>query len=122
MRSLIALACCLCLPLSSIYSGVVGTYHVNGGNSDGTTYKGTLVVKKSGEIYQSHWELSDGSSTGTGVRKGNYIAFDFIGVDSEDNPLFGVQLYEIGKGGLKRGPWTVNGEGTRGYEIAKKKK
>lgn len=110
------------IPLSGLFAHITGIYDVHGGNlADHTHYTGTLVVEKEGDIYTTAWELTDGSSTGTGVRQGDSLAIVFIGVDATGAPLTGVQLYKIHDDSLKEGPWTIVGEGTKGFEIAKKR-
>ena len=112
----------LFLPLSSLLADITGTYHVHGGNStDNTSYTGVLVIEKTGQVFTASWTLSDGSSTGTGVRKGNHLAIEFEGVNSVNQPLIGVQLYEI-DGNTLEGPWAISGEISRGFEVAKKTK
>lgn len=122
MRLLATLFVLVMLPLS-LFAGISGTYHVHGGNkSEGTTYTGTLIVEKVGAVYNASWSLSDGSSTGTGVRKGNNLAINFIGVDANNNPISGVQLYKIKGNTLTEGPWTIFGTTTKGFEVAKKER
>ncbi len=109
------------LPLSFLFAGISGTYQVHGGDpSDGSTYTGTLVIEKVDEVYTASWMLSDGSSTGTGVRKGDNLAIVFVGVDANNNPLTGVQLYKIEENTLTSGPWTIYGSTTKGFEVAQK--
>ncbi len=119
MKTFASLASLLLFPLATLCAGISGTYHVHGKNPDGTNYKGHIVIEKDGPIYKSEWTLNDGSSVGTGVYKDGFLAFDFVGVDAQSNPIVGVQLYQVYKNELK-GPWTVNGTGTRGFEVAEK--
>ncbi len=115
MRIFSFLACSFLLPCALVMGGISGTYNVHGKNPDGSTYSGTLEIEKAGEIYTSHWALSDGSSVGTGVKKGDCLAFDFVGVDNLGNPIVGVQLYKISHDELE-GPWSINGTGFAGSE------
>ncbi|MFI0434804.1 MAG: hypothetical protein ACH350_03615 [Parachlamydiaceae bacterium] len=122
MKILTALTSCLLIPLSSLFASVSGTYHVHGGNpSEGTSYTGVLVIEKDDEIFHATWQLSDGSSTGIGVKKDDHLAINFLGVDANNEPILGVQLYKIYEHGLE-GPWAISGQTTKGVEIAKKEK
>lgn len=115
MKSLVYLAVSLMLPCTFLMGGVTGVYHTHGENSDQNRYTGTLTITKSGEVYTAEWNLSDGFSRGTGVRQGDSLAFNFVGENEAGEPIVGVQLYKISKGELE-GPWSINGEGTVGYE------
>lgn len=121
MKLLAAMTFSLLLPFSFIYGGIAGTYQARGVYVDGTPYTGTLVIEKTGNIYHAEWTLSNGSSTGIGVKKGDYLAFNFVGDDSVDNPIAGVQLYQIRKNVLE-GPFAINGEATRGFERSRKQR
>ena len=114
---------CSLLPFSLLFAGISGIYNVHGGDpSDSSYYTGTLIIEKEDEVYTANWQLSDGSSTGTGVRKGDSLAIVFEGVDSTGAPITGVQLYTIKRDSLNKGPWTLYGNTTRGFEVAKRQR
>ena len=122
MRFFTLSALCLLAPISGLFAHITGTYHVHGGDpSNHSSYTGTLVIGQEGDVYTASWTLSDGSSTGTGVRKDDSLAIVFVGVDATGAPISGVQLYEIHDNVLKEGPWVFYQDSSKGFEVAHKK-
>lgn len=109
------------LSFAGAYAHVTGTYDVHGNNDANTApYTATLVVTESDDVYTATWTYSDNSQeSGTGVRKGDDIAFVFVEVP--DNGSNGVQLYEIHHDKLN-GPWAIvsGSTVTTGWEVAVK--
>ncbi|HEY0601323.1 MAG TPA: hypothetical protein VGD58_00365 [Herpetosiphonaceae bacterium] len=46
---------------------LTGSYQLQGADSQGGTYTGTLTIKRDGEVYALEWDTSAGAYTGTGI-------------------------------------------------------
>jgi hypothetical protein len=94
--------------------GNTGKFNVNGTNADGSPYKGTLTVSKSGNyVYQFAWDVGK-NYVGTGVKMGDYLA---AGSGSKQ---CGFVIYEVKDGNLE-GKWGVPGNNQFGNEKAERK-
>lgn len=129
----------LVLPAAMFAENLSGIYSVHG--YDPSTfppqYEGTVTIQSveatevapdthPDDYYIIHWSYTDFQSiTGKGVRKDDYIAFEFTG--DQDPSYTGVQLYKIKEDGdhchhnlSLNGPWVLR-EGTYiGQEKLKK--
>lgn len=117
MRSLlVAVAALSCLATAAFAADPVGTYNVEGKNPSGSTYEGTVTVKRTGDTYSVEWEVGSTHYTGTAI--GNK---DFLGVtyQSGDDDHTGVALYGE-DGGNWRGVWTYAGGKSIGAEVWKR--
>jgi hypothetical protein len=91
-----------------------GKFNVTGTNADGSPYKGTMTVTKSGnDVYQFAWDIGK-KYIGTGVKMGDYLA---AGSGSKQ---CGFVIYEIKDGNLE-GKWGVPGSNQLGSEKATRK-
>jgi hypothetical protein len=99
-----------------------GTYNVVGRNADnGSTYKGTVQVSRTGATYKVVWDIDGERSVGTGLGSrfengGKSIvtgpASDkdtglSVGYANKDS--FGIATYYLQPDGSWQGVWTYNG-------------
>lgn len=126
----------LMIPSAMFAVNLSGTYNVNGYDPTSTPpeYVGSVVISTFAaaavapgthpeDYYTIEWTYTDFQSiSGIGVRKDDFIAFDFTG---EEDPTYnGVQLYQIkedcnehGRHSLiLKGPWIVQGGNEIGLE------
>ena len=86
---------------------ISGNYDVTGTNEGGGgAYKGTLVVKSHGDVYQFSWTSGSNTYDGVGVQNGNNIGVAFT--EGTEGKGCGVVLYKIGSDGTldgKAGYW-----------------
>lgn len=90
-----------------------GKFTLEGTDTDGTPYTGTLDIKQNGRVFQ----LTYGGKVvfhGTGIRQGDYLA---VGVGKS---TCGFAVYEIKNGNLE-GIWGGIGTNKVGAEIATRK-
>lgn len=89
---------------------IAGTYDITGTNENGAgEYKGTLLVKNRGDVYQFSWDTAGKTYDGVGVQTGNSLGVAFAEGDSGEG--CGVVLYKIGAEGTlegKAGYWGKN--------------
>ena len=78
-----------------------GTYDVKGTELDGTAYHGTLVISKSGDVYELAYTFDDGTTQeGSAVGDDSFLAYGY-----GDEEELGVGLMTA-KGGNWEGIWT----------------
>ena len=86
---------------------ISGNYDVSGTNEGGGgAYKGSLVVKTRGDVYQFSWTSGDKTYDGVGVQTGNNVGVAFT--EGADGKGCGVVLYKVGSDGTldgKAGYW-----------------
>lgn len=93
-----------------------GTYDVKGTELDGTAYHGTLVISKSGDVYELAYTFDDGATQeGSAVGDDSFLAYGY-GDDEE----LGVGLMTA-KGGNWEGIWTHVGATKMSTEVWTKK-
>lgn len=108
----------LALPIYA-FAHFTGTYEVSGFNPfTNSHYTGQVVITKNDDhVYTATWTFDGGGSdVGTGVRKGDDLAFVF---EEGSSGVFGVQLYDF-DGHHAKGPWTFFGGTAEGHEKLKK--
>jgi hypothetical protein len=78
---------------------ISGKYSVRGTNPDGTTYHGTLTIRRDGNRYRFDWVISNGDTfRGTGTLNGNTIVVDW----GQKYPV----IYKVGPNGVLTGTWS----------------
>ena len=85
---------------------ISGNYDVMGTNQDGSAYKGSLVVKTRGDVYQFSWTSGGNTYDGVGVQSGNNVGVAFT--EGADGKGCGVVLYKVASDGTldgKAGYW-----------------
>lgn len=88
-------------------SKVEGTYRVEGKNPNGARYRGTAVVKRSGNRYTVAWKIARRSYSGSGDLAGKSLTINWK--DSSGNG--GVIRYTLTDSGVLRGVW-ADGKGS----------
>jgi hypothetical protein len=102
------------------FADPTGTFDVVGHNADGSTYKGTVEVSRTGATYKVVWDIDGKKSIGTGlgthIDNGNTIitgpatnkdiglAVGYVNKDS-----FGICTYYRQSDGSWQGVWTYGG-------------
>ena len=80
-----------------------GAYRCEGVDGSGTTYRGTTVIDKQGDVYYVQWAIGGHlTAVGVGVAKGDALAVSYYG------PSTGIVLYTRTDTGLS-GQWTEPG-------------
>jgi hypothetical protein len=74
-----------------------GNYDVVGYNPNGTEYRGTLVLKREGDLYYMTWYIGDSTANGKGYLKGNILTIDW----GSDSPV----IYTVQENGVLKGTW-----------------
>jgi len=93
-----------------------GTYEFKGTELDGTSYHGTLVIAKVGDVYELTYTFDDGSTqSGSAVGDDSFLAYGY-----GDNEELGVGLM-TSKGGSWEGIWTHVGADKMSTETWTKK-
>ncbi len=116
MRNVVTIAAALlCSAATCFAADPVGTYNVEGTNpGNGSAYKGTVTISKTGETYKVIWVVGGTRYIGTGI--GNK---DFIAVSYKSDADTGLALYGA-DGGNWAGVWTYAGGDKMGSEIWKR--
>jgi hypothetical protein len=120
--SAILTACVLLVAPTFALADPAGTYNVVGRNADdGSTYKGTVEVSRTGATYKVVWVISGKKSIGTGLGShfengGNtYVTGPATDKDSGlsvgyvNNDSFGICTYYRQADGSWKGIWTYGG-------------
>lgn len=106
----IAIATAFLLTTSTAFADPSGSYAVDGKSPDGSTYKGSLVITKTGETYKVAWTVGGDRYVGTGVGDDNFLAVTYkAGTDA------GLAVYGREADGWK-GVWTMIGGTKLGAE------
>lgn len=108
------------LGASLAHADPVGRYSVSGTNPDsGSTYKGTVVVTRTGETYRVVWKIGGTTYYGTGL--GAHYEGDHyvVGPATPDDTVlsvgyvssgtYGQAFYVLNDDGTWRGVWTYDG-------------
>jgi len=83
---------------------ISGKYSVDGTNTNGTTYHGSVTIRRDGNRYRFDWLISNvGIYSGTGTLDGGTIVVDW----GQKYPV----IYQIGANGVLSGTWN-NGTAT----------
>jgi hypothetical protein len=112
MRPLVAAAALVLAGIASpVAAQVSGTYSVEGKDTDGTAYRGSVTVTPIGENYRVVWRIGDTTYSGTGLSAGEAFAVSY----SWRNNV-GVGLY-VREGDAWIGIWTGSDQREQGAEI-----
>jgi hypothetical protein len=104
------LAATFSLAATSAMAQLTGQYAVEGQNPDGSKYRGSATVEKTGDTYRVTWNIGGTRFVGTGIGNPEAIA---IGYRSGNNT--GIAL--LGKEGENYGvAWTYVGGRSLGSE------
>lgn len=91
--------------------GLNGTYRITRGkNPDGSSYTGSVAIKKQGDTYALVWSIPHTSYAGVGILNGDVLS---VGWGSGNAP--GVVAYAV-SGGTLDGAWANPGDPKRGSE------
>ena len=83
---------------------ISGTYAAHGTNPNGTTYRGSVTIRRDGDHYRFVWLIASGDTyQGTGVLNGRTVTVDW----GQKYPV----VYNIGPNGVLTGTWN-NGTAT----------
>jgi TIR domain len=83
---------------------ISGTYAAHGTNPNGTTYRGSVTIRRDGDHYRFVWLIASGDTyQGTGVVNGRTVTVDW----GQKYPV----VYNIGPDGVLTGTWN-NGTAT----------
>ena len=87
------------LPAVAQETGQVGgTYAAKGTNRNGSTYTGTVVIKRVGYRYHFSWLIANGDTfKGTGTWEGDSLVVDW----GQKDPV----IYSAGENGVLHGTW-----------------
>ena len=97
-------AAILAFSMSAAIADPVGHYSVTGTNPDGAdSYKGTVVVAKTGDTYSVTWTIGGSKYIGTGIGDN-----DFLAVTYRSGNQTGLALYGKSGDGYA-GVWTYAG-------------
>ncbi|HUH48942.1 MAG TPA: hypothetical protein VLZ56_03705 [Mycoplana sp.] len=90
-----------------------GTYSVEGTNLDGSSYSGTATIKLESETTCSiEWKTGDTTSQGFCMLNGTAFAAGYVLEDA-----IGLVVYEVKRGGVLDGAWTITGKDGSGTEV-----
>ena len=87
-----------------------GSYTVDGKSPDGSTYKGTATISKTGDTYKVVWSIGSDKFIGTGVGDDSFLA---VGYKSGSDT--GIAIYSREDKDWK-GIWTYQGGTALGSE------
>ena len=83
---------------------ISGKYSVVGTNPNGTTYRGSLTIRRDGNRYRFDWLIANVATySGTGMLNGGSIVVDW----GQQYPV----IYQVGPNGVLTGTWN-NGTAT----------
>jgi len=112
MRLFTAIVAMFVLTATAFAGEPVGSYSVEGTNpGNGSAYKGTVTVERTGNTYRVVWVVGGTRYIGTGI--GNE---DFIAVSYKSGENTGLALYGA-KGDDWGGVWTYAGGRDVGTEV-----
>ncbi len=122
MRASVAISACALIAAPSIaLADLSGTYNVVGRNADnGSSYKGTVEVSRTGATYKVVWVIGGKQSIGTGLGSHFENADTIVTgpASDEDAALsvgylnkdsFGIATYYLQPDGSWSGVWTYGG-------------
>lgn len=74
-----------------------GTYRVQGTNPDGSPYRGTVTITRSGTLYQLRWQIGQDVFQGQGTLNGRVLTVDW----GQPDPV----IYQVQRDGTLEGTW-----------------
>jgi hypothetical protein len=107
------LAAAFSLVASSAMAQLTGQYRVDGSNPDGSTYRGTAQVEKTGDTYRVTWNIGGTRFTGTGIGSPEAIAIGYrsgsetgVALLGKEGENYGVVWAYVGGRQLGVEKWT----------------
>jgi hypothetical protein len=76
-RTIAAAAAAFLLATTGAFAQMTGQYRVEGENPDGSTYKGSAAVEKTGDTYRVTWNVAGERFVGTGIGSSEAIAIGY---------------------------------------------
>jgi len=90
--------------LPTVTLDISGTYAAHGTNPNGTTYRGSVTIRRDGDHYRFVWLIASGDTyQGTGVLNGRIVTVDW----GQKYPV----IYNVAPNGVLTGTWN-NGTAT----------
>ncbi|MCY1664578.1 hypothetical protein [Rhizobium sp. SL86] len=120
MKRLFACALFAAASLSHAQAQTVeaGLYDVSGTNLDGSKYSGTARIKLTSETTCSiEWKTGSTESVGICMLHEDAFAAGYVLGDS-----VGLVIYQVKRGGVLDGVWTISGEDGAGTEVLRLRK
>ena len=112
MRLIIGTVLALVLTVASSLADPAGTYRVSGTNpGSGSTYSGTVTVKRNGDTFLLAWTIAGNRQIGVGIGKDDFIAVSYRSGDS-----IGIAFYRADENSGWEGIWAPLGGQTLGTE------
>ena len=112
MKTLILAAMVTLGAQGALAEGVVGHYHVNGTNLDGSPYEGEAQITATSDVTcEIVWNTGGTTSSGICMREGNALTAGY-----ELKGKIGLVIYLIQKDGTLEGTWTLAGVNAVGTE------
>lgn len=106
----VATIAALALSATAALADPVGSYSVDGRNPDGSSYKGSVSVSRTGETFKVVWAIGSEKYVGTAVGDD-----DFFAVGYRSGNQSGIAVYSRDGKGWK-GIWTYQGGTSIGLE------
>ena len=78
-----------------------GNYRVQGTNPDGSPYRGTLTIERSGPLYLVRWKIGKDTYEGQGTLNGTTLTIDW----GQPDPV----IYQVMNDGTLEGTWAKEG-------------
>jgi hypothetical protein len=111
-RPIAGLACAIALALATPAAAETRQYSVQGSNSDGSSYSGSLVMRQDGAAtYRVEWLVGGERIRGVAMSAGNILSASYV---MGGRP--GLVIYQILPDGRLSGQWTLQGAGGVGTE------
>lgn len=88
-------------PQAAPVPSIEGRYAALGQNPNGSTYRGTAVIARSGGGYVISWSIAGQSFSGAGNLRGNILTIQWTGSGGGG----GVVIYSVAPGGVLHGVW-----------------
>jgi hypothetical protein len=85
-----------------------GDYYVNGANPNGTTYHGTVNIRREGDKYFLVWKINNQTHYGEGTFSGERLNVNWGETESK---LTGLVTYQVVENSVLKGTWS-SGQGT----------
>ena len=112
MRLIIGTVLALVLTVASSLADPAGTYRVSGTNpGSGSTYSGTVTVKRNGDTFLLAWTIAGNRQIGVGIGKDDFLAVLYRSGDST-----GIAFYRADENSGWEGIWAPLGSQTLGTE------
>ena len=112
MRLIIGTILALALTVASSLADPAGTYRVSGTNpGSGSTYSGTVTVKRNGDTFLLAWTIAGNRQIGVGIGKDDFLAVSYRSGDST-----GIAFYRADENSGWEGIWAPLGSQTLGTE------